>query len=227
MNGICFGGCVTLGAVLFSLLVGGSTTCPKQCHCLSTQRWKCFNVTLGDLGGFTSRLRSLTIANLSHASSDSTARSFLSVRQLEIRDSRIGEITETFVSSFPNVKLVRFRKSTLDCSEKLLPLRKWEHVVAESVEKLVCSTLDGLSNLPLFSALREIEWRIAQCPARCKCSVYSNYLGYKEYPNMLINCSNANLRTLPIILPQSWPVYLDLSHNEVNITLAPHAFSLF
>lgn len=220
---ICFGGSVfTLSAVLFSLLapLGASTTCPKQCRCLSFQRWKCFNVSLSDLGGFSNSLRSLTIVNLSQSISDSRAPPFHSVRQLEVRHSRLTGITDAFVSKFPNLKIVRFRKSTFECNEKLLPLQKWKHIVSEKREKLACSTLDGPIKMDVFRALRKIEAGLAQCPSRCNCSVYSNYIDDLQFPGMLVNCSHASLTQLPSQLPESWVINLDLSYNEVRVECA-------
>lgn len=213
-----------LSIFLCAPVFSSEAMCPPACHCLSNHVWICTNVTsLGDIwNNSRTVVEELTLIHLKDLSNDHLRAPLISadsVRRLKIRQSIISSISESFVAAFPYVESVTLEDNQFECSEHILALRKWKRKMDYSnTKKLRCSSPDGLAKTDLFPALKEIARVNEKCPKPCRCVVSSLQSSY-SIPNLIVNCSHSNLKEVPVSLPKSWVIDLDLSHNEASFFL--------
>lgn len=216
--------------LMWALVCSSEAMCPGACDCLSNHVWICTNVTsLGDIWEKSRTVEELTLIHLKdlRGINDHFGASFQSVRRLEIRQSLIKIVSESFTVSFPNVESLILEDNQFECSEHILPLRNWKSKINFGDVNLNCSSPDGFAGTDLFLALKTIARANEDCPKLCRCAAISLPVS-SSIPNLLVNCSHLHLKTIPTSLPKyPWIIELDLSHNQVSLHLLQNYFSLF
>ena len=227
--------------LLFHLCQGNS--CPEFCQCYSSQ-WECSNfitLLLGLSENSTSILppEKVILKNLPEYTQadwitvdEKDEHVFLSVQRVEFHDSHITrELYLKLLQVFTSVSVWQsVGNNTFSCDAKLMAtVKNWEFPSTNNETIMLrCITYNGVEKDFLSFSNRnssKIPTAIGnyfECPAMCNCTVDDSSVLEDGFPNVFINCSNANLKYLPIFNlncfeKDSWLIDMDLSHNQASI----------
>lgn len=136
------------------------------------------------------------------------------VRHLHLHNSNVNS-SDQFLDRFPNLSLLKFSSSNIECSESTVWLLKISHLI-ENLPRLYCASPEVLKDTPITKALHLIRQVSSQCPEQCVCQLL-NVPKDDQYVTVTIDCVNQGLVELPRTLPSNVTIHLDLSENKVNL----------
>lgn len=135
------------------------------------------------------------------------------VRHLHLHNSNVNS-SDQFLDRFPNLSLLKFSSSNIECSESTVWLLKISHLI-ENLPRLYCASPEVLKDTPITKALHLIRQVSSQCPEQCVCQLL-NVPKDDQYVTVTIDCVNQGLVELPRTLPSNVTIHLDLSENKIE-----------